>query len=633
MWGWGVRRVPRASWVARWLMVAAILAGAVVPFTASAATGRVVATPSVNIRTCPTLECQVIGAASLNDNVEITGTMVNGFYPVRWFGVEGWAYGLYLMPGGTAPWFVEGDAYCNRVAFVFNIGIGYTPSQSILNTLIQQDVDATMFPMGSFARSQPGYLRQLDDAGFVIGTHGDRNLFLTNESDSAIRQDVNASIAAIEAVIGRPMDPYFTPYAADTNNRVRTVVSQMGLLPVGWNIAANDYASTATESAVYSRIMNNVYPGAVIEFHLDGPATESSTARALPRIIRDLRAQGYEMATIPDMADPCGLSWPVQPAKTGTVTTGSLRCRTTPSLSGGIITSLSSGTRVTLRGNVFNGWAPVTCGGRNGWMSTDWLALSQTPPPTTPTPTPTTPTPTSPPITAQAVVSNTGSSNLRCRAQPTTSSATLTSMAPGTRVDVRGAAINGWVPIRCAGQNGWASGAYLTISGGQTPTPTPTTPTPPPTTPPPATSQAVVSNTGGANLRCRAQASTSSATLTMLAPGTRVDVRGATTNGWTPIRCAGQNGWASAAYLTISGGQSPTPTPTPPPGGSTGVVSNTGGGRLNCRSGPGTGNPVVAQLAAGATVAIRGATAGGWVPVTCGGQAGWVSAEYLRITS
>jgi uncharacterized protein YgiM (DUF1202 family) len=532
----------------RCFLVLAIVAGAALPFTASAATGNVVATQSVNIRSCPTLECQVIGAASLNDDIEITGTMVNGFYPVRWFGVEGWAFGLYLMPGSTAPWLVEGDAYCNRVAFVFNIGIGYTPSQSILNTLIQQDVDATMFPMGSFARAQPGYLRQLDDAGFVIGTHGDQNLFLTGESDTTIRNDVNASVAAIEAVIGRPMDPFFTPYAADTNNRVRTVVSQQGLLPVGWNIAANDYASTATESAVYSRIMNNVYPGAVIEFHLDGPATEWSTARALPRIIRDLRAQGYEMATIPDMADPCGLSWPVAPARTGTVTAGSLRCRTTPSLAGGIITSVSSGTRVTLRGSVFNGWAPVTCAGRNGWMSTDWLALSQTPPPVTPTPTPTTPTPT-------------------------------------------------------------------------------------PATPPPTTTQAVVSNTGGSNLRCRSQPTTSSATLALMAPGTRVDVRGSTINGWVPIRCSAQNGWASAQYLTISGGQSATPTPTTPPSNGTGVVSNTGGGRLNCRSGPGTGYSIVAQLAPGASVVIRGATSGGWIPVTCSGHAGWVSADYIRIVS
>jgi uncharacterized protein YgiM (DUF1202 family) len=521
------------------LLVVAILAGVAMPFTASAATGMVVATPSVNIRSCPTLQCQVIGAASLADNIEITGTMVNGFYPVRWFGVEGWAFGLYLMPGSTAPWFVEGDAYCNRVAFVFNIGIGYTPSQSILNTLIQQDVEATMFPMGSFARSQPGYLRQLDDAGFVIGTHGDKNLLLTNHTDSVIRQDVTASIAAIEAVIGRPIDPYFTPYAADTNNRVRTVVSQLGLLPVGWNIAANDYASTATEAAVYSRIMNNVYPGAVIEFHLDGPATEVSTARALPRIIRDLRAQGYEMATIPDMADPCGLTWPVAPAKTGTVATGSLRCRTTPSLSGGVITSVGSGTRMTLRGSVFNRWAPVTCAGRNGWMSTDYLTFSQAP--TTPTPTPTTP----------------------------------------------------------------------------------------PTIPPPTTAQAVVSNTGGSNLRCRSQPATSGAILASLAPGTRVEVRGSTLNGWVPIRCSGQNGWASAQFLTISGGQ--TPTPTIPPSNGTGVVSNTAGGRLNCRSGPGTGNSIVAQLPAGASVAIRGATSGGWVPVTCGGQSGWVSADFLRI--
>lgn len=139
---WGNR-----AWVRRWVRVQAVMA-IVAGFLPVVATGTIVATQSINIRACAALDCDVIGAAQLGDRIEVTGSKVNGFYPVMWFGREGFAFALYVNPGGLAPWFVEGDTSCRRVALSFNIGIGYTPSQSILSTLTTKGVKATMFPMG-----------------------------------------------------------------------------------------------------------------------------------------------------------------------------------------------------------------------------------------------------------------------------------------------------------------------------------------------------------------------------------------------------------------------------------------------------------------------------------------------------
>ncbi len=269
------------------------------------ATAVVSGAGSVNIRACPTLDCQVIGSATLGDTVDITGDMVDGFYPVTWFGREGYAFALYLALPGEAPWFVESDSPCQRVALVFNIGIGDPPSQAIVDTLVETDTSASMFPMGWWAMEEPEYLLQLDGAGFVIGTHGDQPISLTTVSDETIVTDVENSVRNIESVLGREIDPYFTPYAADTDARVQGLVGAAGLLPVGWNVAAADYGADATQAGVYDRITNNVYPGAIIEMHLDGPATEQSTALALPRIIADLEAAGYEFVTVPELTLPC----------------------------------------------------------------------------------------------------------------------------------------------------------------------------------------------------------------------------------------------------------------------------------------------------------------------------------------
>jgi uncharacterized protein YraI len=67
-------------------------------------------------------------------------------------------------------------------------------------------------------------------------------------------------------------------------------------------------------------------------------------------------------------------------------------------------------------------------------------------------------------------------------------------------------------------------------------------------------------------------------------------------------------------------------------------VANTDGARLNLRSGPSTDQPVVARLAVGETLTVTavGQTVGAvrWVPVrTSGGQAGWVSAQFVAVVS
>lgn len=265
----------------------------------------VLGTDAVLIRACPSLDCDVVGTAPLGASLDITGELQDGFAPVTWQGISGFAFHLFLSDTGVSPWLVQGEADCDQVALIFNIGIGFEPSESILDTLTGRGAAATMFPMGWWAPQHPEYLRRLNDAGFVIGTHGDQRTLLTNATDEAVLHDVKASIVAIEAVIERPIDPWATPYAAATDERVRALVAGLGIMPVGWTVAANDYGASATGDAVYARIMKGVHPGAIVEFHLDGPATERSTAIALPRIIDELRSQGYDLVTVPELAKPC----------------------------------------------------------------------------------------------------------------------------------------------------------------------------------------------------------------------------------------------------------------------------------------------------------------------------------------
>lgn len=214
-----------------------------------------------------------------------------------------------VEPAGNAATgryqFHQGNAGCGRVALIFNMGSGYDPATSILNTLSDYGVRATMFPMGWFAESRPDIVQWMSSSGHVIGSHGYLGPELTYRSDWDVANDIAASSGAIANAIGYWPAPWFTPFAGAADDRVRALAAEQGYTTVSWGVSANDWSFDATASSVYSNVMDNVYDGAIVELHFDSPTTTYSTAEALPWIIEDLTARGYSLVTVPEMAQGC----------------------------------------------------------------------------------------------------------------------------------------------------------------------------------------------------------------------------------------------------------------------------------------------------------------------------------------
>lgn len=283
--------------------------------------GTIVGTTGLNIRECPDVSCGSAGLAQLRDPVIVTGPAENGFLPVQWAGKDGWAWALYVATESRGtPYLYMGTPGCNRVAILFNIGIGSEMQMHTLRWLKEQKVPATIFPMGWWAQANPDDMREMAMLGFVIGTHGDRRMNLTGHSDDEILIDLRDSAKHIKEVIGTDPDPYFTPYAADMDDRVRSVVANEGYLPVGWDVSADDWDVDITPDYVYDRVVPNVVDGSIVEFHLDGPSSAESSAVAIPWIVSDLKEQGFTFVTIQEMAQPCGAATPVALAQSASPT-------------------------------------------------------------------------------------------------------------------------------------------------------------------------------------------------------------------------------------------------------------------------------------------------------------------------
>ncbi|MEZ4506730.1 MAG: SH3 domain-containing protein [Thermomicrobiales bacterium] len=145
-------------------------------------------------------------------------------------------------------------------------------------------------------------------------------------------------------------------------------------------------------------------------------------------------------------------------------------------------------------------------------------------------------------------------------------------------------------------------------------------------------STAVVYNTGGGGLRCRSGASLESPVLIVLPLGAQVSLTGADSNGWTPVVCGTQAGFVASRFLQASGEETIDEQPVEPSAaltGATGVVQNTDGDGVRCRSGASLTASIITVLAEGTSVASRGSAVGVWQPVTCAGRAGFVHTDFL----
>lgn len=196
---------------------------------------------------------------------------------------------------------VQGDPTRPNIALVFNVGAGFEPATSILDTLAERHQRVTFFVMGWWAERHPDVLRQIADGGHEIASHGHSIFDLTQVSDVQVQADLEAADAAISTVTGRSTRPLWSPSAGYRNARVRAVAARLGYRPILWTVDSADWTHEATAESVYSHIVNGAQNGAIVVLHFDSPTSRESTAQVLSAAIDSLQQSGYRLVTITEL--------------------------------------------------------------------------------------------------------------------------------------------------------------------------------------------------------------------------------------------------------------------------------------------------------------------------------------------
>jgi hypothetical protein len=151
------------------------------------------------------------------------------------------------------------------VVLTFDDGPDPSGTKELLEVLSRHAVKAAFFPTGLRAEVYPDLLREIDQAGHVIGNHTYRHAWFTSLlAGKALEREVVKAQKAIETAIGKT-PAFFRPPAGLTNPHHRNVLKKLGLVTVGWDVRVFDTKKKAEKVA--EEILKKVRQGSVILLH------------------------------------------------------------------------------------------------------------------------------------------------------------------------------------------------------------------------------------------------------------------------------------------------------------------------------------------------------------------------------
>lgn len=283
---------------------------------------------------------------------------------------------------------------------------------------------------------------------------------------------------------------------------------------------------------------------------------------------------------------------------TGIVTASSLRLRSEPTTSSRILTSASKGSKVEILEGQSDGWYKVSYNNVVGYMSAEWLNVTQT----------------SEEDNGTAAETKQGTVNagpLNVRSGPGTSYKKVGSLKKGAAVTIVETA-GSWYKITSGSVSGYVSATYITLSTVVTGS----------TNISPDSGASATDETQGrvntASLNVRSGPGTSYARIGSLKLNTLVNIV-SSANGWYQITTNSISGYVSADYITL--GSDPLAEPEE------GMITHAA---LNVRTGPGTSYTKISSLSRGTIVKVLDKV-NGWYKISYGSVTGYVSGSYVII--
>ncbi len=191
------------------------------------------------------------------------------------------------------------------VALTFDTALETGYAAQVLDILKQQGIKATFGLTGVWAEQNPDLVKRIVSEGHQIINltydHKSFTGFSTGQPALTTQQRVDELSRmrdVVQTLTGYDVRPYFRPPYGDVDGSVLQDIANNGYsVNVMWSIDTGS-SNGATAAEIVATVRDQITPGSIILMQV---GAKSQDAAALPKVIQQLKADGYRFVTVKEM--------------------------------------------------------------------------------------------------------------------------------------------------------------------------------------------------------------------------------------------------------------------------------------------------------------------------------------------
>lgn len=185
------------------------------------------------------------------------------------------------------------------IALTFDISWGDTRTEPILKILEDKGVKkATFFLSSPWAKDHQEIVNHIVKGGWEIGSHGHKHVnYSSLNTDEEIKAQITTAHQILRDVTGQTPKLIRLPNG-DFDKRVLRVANELNYTVIQWDTDSMDWMNKGVDNII-NRVVTKAHPGDIVLLHASDSVKQ--THEALPVIIDQLRAKGYEFVTVSEL--------------------------------------------------------------------------------------------------------------------------------------------------------------------------------------------------------------------------------------------------------------------------------------------------------------------------------------------
>lgn len=188
-----------------------------------------------------------------------------------------------------------GNSESKNIYVTFDLGYeaGYT--ESILNTLKENNVPATFFITAHYVNTASDLVQRMIDDGHIIGNHTVNHKSMPSISEEELTKELMNLHTSIYEKFNYEMK-YMRPPKGEYSEKSLAITEKLGYIPVMWSFAYADWdeAKQPSKEDGIKKIVENTHNGEIMLLH----ATSKTNMEILDIVIKQIKDMGYEFKSL-----------------------------------------------------------------------------------------------------------------------------------------------------------------------------------------------------------------------------------------------------------------------------------------------------------------------------------------------